>query len=207
MKEIKIIEGFGDKHWSIAVYIDDQLLGDKDYSSESFQDDSLTMQLIQKMAKEYNITITNMVTHPCFRLSFYYSDVPATFQEYEQTIFEFYDTHQSFQSVEEYTHMWTPRDEDDEKRMIYHVHELNGGINFDEFYKTYLEQLGSIFESEEWKNYSILTNHPSKRDSDETRNAYKNVQNSLENRLEWTWNAPKEVEPYKQAWLEQQPKI
>ena len=206
MKEIKIIEGFGDKHWAIAVYIDDQLFGEKDYSSESFQEDSLTMQLIEKMAAEYNITINRLVTNACFRLSSYYIDVPQTFQEYEKTIFEFYENHQTFESIEEYARIWTPMDENNERFMISITYDINGGINFDDFYKTYLQQVGSIFESEEWKNYTILSNHPSKRDTQEARESYNKVYESMKKRLEWVWNAPKEIEPYKQAWLAQKNK-
>lgn len=206
MKEIKIIEGFGIKHWGTAVYIDDKLFGEKDYSSESFDEDSLTMQLIRRMAEEYNIEIKELVTHPSFRLSSYYSDIPETFEEYEQTIFEFYDTYQTFESIKEFLSMWTPMDEEAEKRMLSMAFEINGGIDFDTFYPTYLEKVGSIFESQEWKNYSILTNHPSKRDTQEARDAYTKVSQSMEDRLEWIWNAPKEVEPYKKQWLEAQSK-
>jgi hypothetical protein len=208
MNDIKIVSGFGDKHWGTAIYVDDKLFSDDSYDSDYPDEDSSVMKLLKKLVKDYKINWSEITTHPCYRLSFYYSEVPKTWKKYEDIIMQFYNAHQTYASVEEFVpNHYFPQYDDNEKHAVFKVFELNGGTNFEQFYTQYLEQFSSIFEHPTCKQYNLskisLENkkNPTTNEKHDSDNLYKELKEVWNKRLEAVWNAPKEYEPYKVQWL------
>ena len=207
MKDIKIVSGFGDKHWGVAIYIDDKLFADDDHDSDFPDEGSAAYKLLKKMAKQSNIQWREITTHICYRLNSYYTPIPKTWKQYEDNILKYYQAHQTFKSVEEFAYTSPPQD--DEQRYIEQVFELSGGKNFEKFYPTYLAHFIPLFEEEVWKEYTLSADKYSRNRGDENawnehQKSYKKLTELWYQRLEWVWEAPKTPEPYRKLWLSSQ---
>lgn len=203
MQTLKVVEGFGNKYWDCAIYIDDVFFKDGKFDRENYP---IMYQLIVHLTNTHHIEIKDITAHICYRLSSYYYDFPKTWKDYENTILDYYENHQSFDSINEYYGDYIGTNEDSLKKVISQVFELNGGINFDTFYTTFNEHFPSLFDTPEWEKLTLLQAKQSIYQeglSVKITEASKDLYKVWLERLQWVWDSPKDFEPYKLQWLSQ----
>lgn len=207
IKEIVFFTGFGKKYHSPALYVNGELFkrSDNGYMSDTYEDDQLFFVFTKELVQSLGIQWQEKFTHIAFRLSSY-ADVPENLVEYEQAIYDFYETFELNEFLDSVSWVWNSPD--DEKYTIQSFYEYAGGDEslFSSWYEQYSQthqSFSTLFEDE------LMMYHGSHRysDSDERKKAKieaidKKLRQGMRDILIDVYHSDKPLEPFRQQMLQ-----
>jgi hypothetical protein len=133
---IVILNGFGDKDWEFATYLNGKLIGQ---SRQDLEEDHPSLKLNRLLAVEAGLSWEERLTHIWWRTTFYCT-APDTLSEYvEKTLEAFRNaSEKDLQPVLERAYI--PREPADAIRQVGWAYSLGGGAEgqFDSWYKNWL---------------------------------------------------------------------